>query len=154
MGVYGRAGKSVVHFFSYDIPGNRLVKDKCDTKAQCNGRNIVGCYMSRPFAHPVACCWVLLEVVAQSLKPVKLLIQITLSFTTKLAWWTPVSLYSFLSHFLQKVFIVNHMCAFTSRSEMKHLTQALCNSNALTFPKCSTNRFLKNNSFITMPFHL
>ena len=25
----------------------------------------------RPFAHPVACCWVLLGVVAQSLKPVK-----------------------------------------------------------------------------------
>ena len=90
----------------------------------------------------------------QSLKSVKLLIQNTLSFTTKLAWWTPVSLYSFLSHFLQKVFIVNHMCAFTRRSEMKHLTQALCNSNALTFPKSSTNRFLKNNSFITMPFHL
>ena len=123
-------------------------------KAQCNGRNIVGCYMLRPFAHPVACCWVLLGVVAQSLKPVKLLIQNTLSFTTKLAWWTPVSLYSFLSHFLQKVFIVNHMCAFTRRSEMKHLTQALCNSNALTFPKCSwsTNR-LKKISFITMPFH-
>lgn len=55
---------------------------------------------------------------------------------------------------LQKVFIaVNHMCAFTSRSEMKHLTQGLCSSNALTFPKCSTNRS-KNNSFITMPFHL
>ena len=30
--------------------------------------NIVGCYMLRPFAHPVACCWVLLGVVAQSLK--------------------------------------------------------------------------------------
>ena len=34
--------------------------------------NIVGCYMLRPFAHPVACCWILLRVVAQSLKPVKL----------------------------------------------------------------------------------
>ena len=33
--------------------------------------NIVGCYMLRPFAHPVACCWMLLRVVAQSLKPVK-----------------------------------------------------------------------------------
>ena len=29
--------------------------------------------MLRPFAHPVACCWMLLRVVAQSLKPVKLL---------------------------------------------------------------------------------
>ena len=34
--------------------------------------NIVGCYMLRPFAHPVACCWMLLRVVVQSLKPVKL----------------------------------------------------------------------------------
>ena len=38
-----------------------------------NGRNIVGCYMLHPFAHPVACCCVLLGVVAQSLKPFKLL---------------------------------------------------------------------------------
>ena len=29
--------------------------------------------MLRPFVHPVACCWMLLRVVAQSLKPVKLL---------------------------------------------------------------------------------
>ena len=28
--------------------------------------------MLRPFAHPVQCCWMLLRVVAQSLKPVKL----------------------------------------------------------------------------------
>ena len=33
---------------------------------------IVGCYMLRPFAHPVACCWMLLRVVSQTLKPVKL----------------------------------------------------------------------------------
>ena len=31
--------------------------------------------MVRPFAHPVACCWMLLRVVAQSLKPVKLFSQ-------------------------------------------------------------------------------
>ena len=37
--------------------------------------NIVGCYMLRPFAHPVACCWMLSRVVAQSLKPVKLFSQ-------------------------------------------------------------------------------
>ena len=36
---------------------------------------IVGCYMLRPFAHPVACCWMLLRVIAQSLKPVKLFSQ-------------------------------------------------------------------------------
>ena len=35
--------------------------------------SIVGRYMLRPFAHPVACCWMLLRVVSQSLKPVKLL---------------------------------------------------------------------------------
>ena len=33
--------------------------------------NIVGCYILRPFAHPVACCCVLLGVVAESLKPDK-----------------------------------------------------------------------------------
>ena len=31
--------------------------------------------MFRPFAHLVACCWMLLRVVAQSLKPVKLFSQ-------------------------------------------------------------------------------
>ena len=31
--------------------------------------------MLRPFVHPVACCYVLLEVLAQSLKPVKLFSQ-------------------------------------------------------------------------------
>ena len=31
--------------------------------------------MLRPFAHPVACCWMLLLVVAQSLKPVTLFSQ-------------------------------------------------------------------------------
>ena len=31
--------------------------------------------MLRPFAHPVRCCWMLLRVVAQSLKPVKLFSQ-------------------------------------------------------------------------------
>ena len=44
-------------------------------KPHANERNIVGCYMLRPFGHPVACCWMLLRVVAQSLKPVKLFSQ-------------------------------------------------------------------------------
>ena len=44
-------------------------------KPRANGRNIVGCYMLRPFAHPVAYCWMLLRVVAESLKPVKLFSQ-------------------------------------------------------------------------------
>ena len=36
--------------------------------------NVGSCWatMLRPFGHPVACCWMLLRVVAQSLKPVKL----------------------------------------------------------------------------------
>ena len=56
----------------------------CILKESANGCNIVGqqlqtlldqkCYILRPCAHPVACCCVLLGVVAQSLKhPVKLL---------------------------------------------------------------------------------
>ena len=44
-------------------------------KPRANGRNIVGCYMFRPFSHPVSCCWMLLLVVAQGLKPVKLFSQ-------------------------------------------------------------------------------
>ena len=47
-------------------------KEEVGLKPRVNGRNIVGFYMLRPFAHSVACCWMLLRVVAQSLKPVKL----------------------------------------------------------------------------------
>ena len=32
-------------------------------KPRANGRNIVGCYMLRSFAHPVAWCWMLLRKV-------------------------------------------------------------------------------------------
>ena len=52
--------------------GPSLNDGEVDLKALANGRNIVGCYMLLPFAHPVAFCWMLLRVVAQSLKPVKL----------------------------------------------------------------------------------
>ena len=38
-----------------------------------NKSYVVGYYMLRPFAHPIAFCWMLLRVVGQSLKPVKLL---------------------------------------------------------------------------------
>ena len=51
------------------------MKTRFYTRLRLNGRNIVGCYMSRPFSHPVTCCWMLLRVVAQSLKPVKLFSQ-------------------------------------------------------------------------------
>ena len=49
-------------------------KAPCKRTQHCwpTNPNIVGCYMLRPFVHPVACCWMLLRVVAQSLKPVKL----------------------------------------------------------------------------------
>ena len=36
-------------------------KGKVLTEQRANGRKIVGCYMLRPFAHPVACCWELLR---------------------------------------------------------------------------------------------
>ena len=42
-------------------------------QALCKRAQIVGCFMLLPFAHPVAFGCVLLGIVAQSLKPVKLL---------------------------------------------------------------------------------
>ena len=41
-----------------------------EVKLPANGQNIVGCYMLCPFPHPVACCWMLLRVVARNFKPV------------------------------------------------------------------------------------
>ena len=55
-----------------------LAKAPCKRRTQrCwpTAPNIIGFYMLRPFTNPVACCCVLLRVVAQSLKPVKLLSQ-------------------------------------------------------------------------------
>ena len=48
-------------------PGRNVVDRQLPTSL-----DVFGCYMLRPFAHPIACCWVLLGVIAQSLKPVKL----------------------------------------------------------------------------------
>ena len=44
------------------FPASNVYEDKGKvlTEQRANGRNIVGCYMLRPFAHPVACCWELL----------------------------------------------------------------------------------------------
>ena len=55
----------------------RLFKAPCKWTQHClaTNPNIVGCYKSHLFAHPVTCCWMLLRVVAQSLKPVKLFSQ-------------------------------------------------------------------------------
>ena len=60
---------------------------------------IVGCYMFRPFAHLVACCWMLLHVAAQSLKPVKLFSQQlpTISFVP----WSPKCSATMLNPFAQ-----------------------------------------------------
>ena len=50
------------------VPSVRRLQQCEPLKPRTNGSNIVGCYMLRPFAHPVACC-VFLGVVTQSLKP-------------------------------------------------------------------------------------
>ena len=52
----------------------RLKLKRKSIKPHENGCNVVGCYMFCPFAHPVCCCCVLLGVVAQSLKLVKILV--------------------------------------------------------------------------------
>ena len=64
------------------IPGSLLLggsafKASCKRTQHCwlTTPNIVGCYMLRPLAHPVACCWMSLRVVVQSLKPVMLFSQ-------------------------------------------------------------------------------
>ena len=61
------------------------VSARLEVRPRANGRNIVRqqlptfldvtCYTVRPFAHLVACCWMLLRVVKPSLKPVKLFSQ-------------------------------------------------------------------------------
>ena len=55
--------------------GERIVEFWSFLKPRAKGRNIVGCYILRPFAHPVARCVELSGVVAQNLKPVKLMSQ-------------------------------------------------------------------------------
>ena len=59
------------------IVSTAVSKAPCKRTQHCwpTTPNIVGCYILRPLAHPVACCWMLLRVVAQSLKPVKLFSQ-------------------------------------------------------------------------------
>ena len=55
------------------LPRNVTLQAPCKRTQHCwpTTPNFVGCYMLRPFAHPVASWWMLLRVVAQSLKPVK-----------------------------------------------------------------------------------
>ena len=56
-----------------DKPLISILSEGIPLKLRADGRNIVGCYMLRLFAHPVVCCCVLLGVVTQRLKPVKVL---------------------------------------------------------------------------------
>ena len=56
-------------YFMYWTHSQNNVTLKGYVKFRANGRNVVGCYTLRPFAHSVACCWELLD---KSLKPVKL----------------------------------------------------------------------------------
>ena len=61
----------------YFLSSQFVPKAPCPRAQHCwpTTPNIVGCYMLHPFANPVAWCWMLLRVVAQSLKPVKLFSQ-------------------------------------------------------------------------------
>ena len=54
--------------------------------------------MFRPFAHPVTCCCVLLGVVAQSLKPVK--ISVVANGAT-----TPSNMQQQVTNYWQKIFV-------------------------------------------------
>ena len=64
-----------LHSYDVKVPKFQAPRGKRTQHCWPTTPNIVGCYMVRPFAHPVACCWMLLRVVAQSLKPVKLFSQ-------------------------------------------------------------------------------
>ena len=72
-----------IPYLPFSLTSSSLLLAPYSCKASCKRTqhcwlttpNIVGCYMLRPFAHPVACCWMLLRVVAQILKPVKLFTQ-------------------------------------------------------------------------------
>ena len=56
-----------------EMPPKGPEKTDATLLANNSQRNIVGCYMSRPFANSVSCCCCLLGVVEQSLKPAKVL---------------------------------------------------------------------------------
>ena len=82
---------------------------------------MVGCYMLRPFAHPVARCWILLRVVVQSLKPVKL-------FSQQLPW-SPKHSATMLDPFAQ---LFQH-CWGHARS----LRMVYKDLSVVSFPRCT-----------------
>ena len=68
---------SLLLIYFRDVHTSPKYKVPCKRTQHCwpTTPSIVGCYMLRPFAHPVACCWKLLRVVGLSFKPVKLFSQ-------------------------------------------------------------------------------
>ena len=82
---------------------------------------MVGCYMLRPFAHPFARCWILLRVVVQSLKPVKL-------FSQQLPW-SPKRSATMLDPFAQ---LFQH-CWGHARS----LRMVYKDLSVISFPRCT-----------------
>ena len=65
--------RSIFGFVLLEMLPKAPVQTEATLLASNSQRNIVGCYMSRPFANSVSCCCCLLGVVEQSLKPVKVL---------------------------------------------------------------------------------
>ena len=77
--VFASRGSSISRAQYFYAPATRakghvtyaVFNGQCSLKPRANRHNI-GCYFLGPFAHPFACCCVLLGVVAQILKLVKL----------------------------------------------------------------------------------
>ena len=82
---------------------------------------MVGCYMLRPFAHPVALCWILLRVVVQSLKPDK--------FFSQQLPWSPKHSATMLDPFAQ---LFQH-CWGHARS----LRMVYKDLSVVSFPRCT-----------------
>ena len=107
---------------------------------------MVGCYMLRPFAHPVARCWILLRVVVQSLKPVKL-------FRQQLPW-SPKHSATMLDPFAQ---LFQHCWghALSLRVVYKDLSVVsfpLCTAGPNIFGSCCIPRHTTTNTHATTPY--
>ena len=91
-----------------------------------NGRNIFGCYTLRPFAHPVACCWMLLPVVEPSLKKTFQPTTPNISFVS----WSPNRSATMLDPFAQ---LFQHCC-----SHARSLRMDYKDFWVVFFPRCTT----------------
>ena len=83
--------------------------------------------MLRPFAHPVACCWMLLCVVAQSLKPVKLFSQQLPTFL----------LFRDRRSLAQKCWIRLHNSSNIIRARARALRMVYKDLWVVSFPRCT-----------------